>query len=592
MPTPFFEASITIVLAVSLASYTLVFGQPGRARRVFVWLLASIVAWSGGVAAARTLDEPSDVNFWVRVSFLGIFSLPPAWFALGRHLTRRGGRDLSSTGLVLLTLPSIAFAATMLTNHHHHLYMRAPELIGSHGPLDWAGPAFWLWVAWSYVLVCGTSIRYVSWSWRLVHEDARWRAGLIALASILPLSGNAAHLLGWTAGDHDLTPLMLGAATAMLFLADWRFRMLDTLPVARRDVIDHIRDGVIVTDGRGVVLDLNPAAARMIGAPETELIGLPILDVIAAKSVDRFDYDPDVLAQTLMTMGRAATGFETTIVDHEGRHYEIRSSSVADRMGQVSGIYLIMREVTEQRRLEEVQRESRRAHSIASLAAGITHEVNNPLCYVRGNVSHVMSVLDEWRESLPTKAEEFDDLHSALEDAIEGVDRIGTIVERVRQFTRTRGGVRESLEVTALVEAALRVSAPASDPSIAIETDLQQGLPPVMGVRDGLLESVTSLLDNARHALQETGGTIRVSTRRVDHGVRIEVEDDGPGVTADLQEQIFEPFFSVGAHGFGAGLGLAIARKCIAELGGTLCHEPVERGGARFVIELPPRAES
>jgi PAS domain S-box-containing protein len=585
----FYEASITILLATSLAAYSLANGQPGRSRRIFLWLVAAVMVWSGGVALSHTAPDVRGLNFFVRVAFLGVFALPPAWYALAFHLTRPRDRDLTLRGLVLLTLPSVVFCLLMLTNPWHHLYMREPDLIGNEGPRVWAGPAFWMWVGWSYLLVCGGSARYVWWSWRLVNEDARARGALICIASILPLGGNAAHLLGLTSGDHDRTPLLLGAATLALFFADWRFRMLDTLPIARRDVIDHIRDGVIVADTRGVILDLNTAARKMIGAPASALVGHSLVEVTKLHSVGRFEYDAELFAKTVVAMCRSASGFETRLQDADGRHYEIHGSAVADRVGAISGIYLILRDVTEQRRLDEVQRESRRAHSIASLAAGITHEVNNPLSYVRGNVGHVIDVLDEWRGLLDGKGDEVDDAQSALEDAIEGIDRIGTIVDRVRRFTRTQGSARETIEVTPMLEEAIHLSAGNSAGSIAIERDLESDLPPVDCVRDGLVESIVHVLDNAQHALQDGGGTIRVRARRVDHAIRIEIEDDGPGVSKDLRDQIFEPFFSIGAHGVGAGLGLAIARKCVAEIGGTIGYEPVASGGARFVIELPHR---
>ncbi len=589
MNPQFFESSITILLATSLAAYSLANGQPGRSRQIFLWLVSAVIVWSGGVALSHSASDGHRLTFFVRVAFVGIFALPPAWYALAFHLTRRSDQDLTLRGLALLTLPSVGFCLLMVTNSWHHLYMRAPELIGTEGPPVWAGPAFWLWAAWSYLLVCGGSARYVWWSWRLVNEDARWRGALICIASVVPLSGNAAHLLGLTSGDHDRTPLLLGVATLALFFADWRFRMLDTLPVARRDIIDHIRDGVIVADTRGVILDLNAAAKQMIGAPASEVIGRSLIEVMKMQAVGRVEYDAAVFEKTVTAMCRSATGFETTLHDFDGRHFEVRGSTVADRVGAISGIYLILRDVTEKRRLDEVRRESRRAHSIASLAAGFAHEVNNPLSYVRGNVGHVEAVLHEWRDLLAVKGDEVDDLHAALDDAIEGIDRIGTIVDRVRQFTRTEGSVPEIIEVTSMIEEALRLHVGADGASIVIERDLEAGLPPVEGVRDGLLESIVHVLDNAKHALQETGGTIRVRARRVGHTIRIEIEDDGPGIDESLRDQIFEPFFSVGAHDFGAGLGLAIARKCVAEIGGTISHEPVASGGARFVIELPHR---
>ncbi len=580
----FFEACFTILLASSLALYTLVFGQPGRARQLFLALIGSIVVWSGGVALSRALSDPAAANLAVRASFVGIFALPPVWYALALHLTRRAESLRASGASWLLAIPSGLALVCVATNPWHHLYMRDPSMINVAGPLDWAGPLFWAWAAWAYLLVFGASVRYVGWSWRLVAGDARWRGGLVAVASILPLSGNVAHLLGWTAAGHDFTPLLLGAATVMLFVADWRFRLLDTLPIARRDVIEQLRDGVIVADARGVILDMNPAAERMVHAPLAELVGKPIVRAVAAQAVDRFDFDETAFNAAVVQMCSSATGFETQVENYEGLHFEVRGSGVRDPGGQISGLYVIMRDITVRSRLEEVQRESRRAQTIASLAAGITHEVNNPLSYVRANLSHVLDVLSEASDKDdPTIAE----VRGVLAEALEGADRIGSIVERVRKFTHTRGAKRESISIASIVEEACRLSVRRPRLAIELATDVAEDLPDVFGFRDGLLEAVLNLLDNAQNALGDDGGAIQIRAYACGTAVRIEIEDDGPGVPDGAREDIFEPFFTTERSDTGTGLGLAISGKLVADLGGTLTHEAPAGGGSRFVIEVP-----
>jgi signal transduction histidine kinase len=245
---------------------------------------------------------------------------------------------------------------------------------------------------------------------------------------------------------------------------------------------------------------------------------------------------------------------------------------------------MIIRDVTERSRIDEMQRETRRAQTIASLAAGITHEVNNPLAYVRANVGHVIEELAAHPEKRNDTAFELQDV---LAEALEGIDRISTIVERVRKFAHTRGSVRESIPIEPLFEEAIRIRAAASGPSIGIVLDVAPGLSPALGFRDGLLETLLNLLDNALHALREQGGVVRLKARSHEHAIRIEVEDDGPGVPEEIRDRIFEPFFTTASSEIGTGLGLTVSAKLVADFGGTLRHEPVEDGGARFVIELP-----
>lgn len=584
MHPQFYEASVTILLATCLAVHSLAFGHPGHSRRLFLALIGSIVLWSGGVALSRVgFDRDLSVAA-VHLSFLGIFSLPPIWYRLALFLTQRENRSPAVRTLVLLATPSLFALTAMTTNSWHFLFMRDPTGILDTSPQHWAGPLFWVWVGWAYLLVAAGSLRYVGWSWRLVVNDARLRGALVCLASLLPLGGNIFHLVGVTPPDHDLTPMLLGVATVMLFVANRRFQWLDTLPVARRDVIEQLRDGVIVTDARGMILDMNPAGEEMVGAPLVELIGQPIVRVVANRAVDRFDFDESAFNETVVSMCTSASGFEAHVENYDNRHFEIRGAGVTEAGGQVAGLYIIMRDVTERSRLEEVERESRRAQTIASLAAGITHEVNNPLSYVRANLNHVIEALDE---STGKPEESADELRAVLEEALEGAERIRAIVERVRRFTFTRGGAREAISIEEIFEEAVRIRPPAQESPIEISISAESDIRPAFGYHDGLLEAILNLLENAQHALRETGGTIQLRARQVDAVVRIEVEDDGPGVPDEFGKQIFEPFFTTAHSEIGPGLGLSITGKLIADFGGTLSYEAVSTGGARFVIELP-----
>jgi PAS domain S-box-containing protein len=579
----FFEASITIGLAGALAIYTLANGHRGRPQRLFIALLGSIMAWSGGVALSRLVADPQLSSIATQASFLGVFSLPPLWFGLALYLTNPPSFSLGRTRAIALVVPSMLGAVALLSNPWHHLFMREPLLLAESAPQAWAGPLFWVWVAWAYLLVFAGCVRYVGWSWRLVNSDARWRGALVCLASLFPLGGNIAHLLGLVPEGHDPTPLMLGAATVILFVADWRFRLLDHLPVARRDVIEQLRDGVVVADGRGMILDMNAAAEEMIGASREDLSGKPIVRAVAAQAVDRFDLDEAAFNRAVVHMCSSAGGFEKNVENYAGRHFEIRGAGVADSVGQVSGLYIIMRDITDRTRLEEVERESRRAQAVASLAAGIAHEVNNPLSYIRANVSHVMESLSDAENGKPGDPEE---LQSVLVEALEGIDRIGSIVDRIRRFTRTRGGERTSISIAELLAEAKRLPARTEGESIEILVEVADDLPPVLGVRDGLLEAILNLIDNARQAMTGSQGVIRMKANRLRQGLRIQIEDEGEGVPEALREQVFEPFFTTRSDDNSTGLGLAISAKLVADFGGTLAYEPAESGGACFVIVL------
>jgi PAS domain S-box-containing protein len=587
MHPQFFEALITIFLASFLALHTLMNGQRSRSQQLFLALIGSTLFWSVGVAMSRVSDDPRITTAAIQFAFLGVFLLPPAWYALALQLTRR--RDFSPTSgtFVLLAVPSLVSFLALATNPWHLLFVRDPSMLIDGGPREWSGPIFWVWTAWAYALVLGGSLRYLAWSWRLVHNRARMRGALVCIASLLPLSGNFFHLVGGVGPDHDITALLLGVATVMLFVADWRFRLLDTLPVARRDVIEQLNDGVIVADRDGLILDMNPAAERMMNASLTDLVGMHVVRAVAAQSVDVVELDEEGFGRVIENICKSSKGFETEVENFAGRHFEVRGAGVKSPGGQVAGLFITMRDTTERNRFEEVQRDSRRAQTIASLAAGITHEVNNPLSYVRANISHVIQELSEASDGAKDGVS-LDELRAVLEEALEGADRISKIVERVRRFTDTRSGERETIFLPRFLEEVSRPLPRTPGAAIEFVTEVDSDLGLVFGSHDGLLEAVRNLLDNARHALRETGGMITLRARKHRLGVvRIEVEDNGPGVPEALRKEIFEPFFTTRGSEIGTGLGLSISAKLISDFGGTLSHEPVESGGARFVIELP-----
>lgn len=587
MHPQFFEASATFAIAALLAAYTLAQAPPSRARMLLLTMLGGMSLWTGCVALSRVVSDPSVALFMADLAFLGIFATPPVWFALAAQLTRREWFACGHAGrrnAAILVAPSLVMVLALATNWHHRWFLREPGLLLSSTPHEWAGPLFWAWAAWAYLLVCGGSLLYMQWSRRLVTDEARWRGLMVLVASGLPLVGNLIHLFGGSSESHDPTPLLLGTTVLILFIADWRYRLLGTVPVARRDVIEHLSDGVVVADGDGVILDMNPAAEAMVGASLAEMVGQPIVRAVAAQAEDRFEFDEVAFNRVVVDMCRAQSGFETRVENFAGQHFEIHGASVTDALGHATGLYLILRDVTEKARYDHVVREGRRAQAIASLAAGIAHEVNNPLAYVRANVSHLLEGLGRPKKSSPESDE---DLEQVLIETLEGIDRIGGIVERIRQFTRTQDAVREQIEVGDVLHEVVRIRGLERREDLEVSVDVAAELPPVLGTRDGLLEAVLHLVENAEAALRESGHRIWLRAVRDGDGLRVEIEDDGPGIDPANRERIFEPFFSTRDAGDGAGLGLPLCAKHVADFGGSISIEPREAGGTRAELRLP-----
>ena len=231
-------------------------------------------------------------------------------------------------------------------------------------------------------------------------------------------------------------------------------------------------------------------------------------------------------------------------------------------------------------RLGESERrrtQSERLALMGRLAAGVAHEINTPLAYVRSNVRSLHD------EVLP------DDARLALHDALGGIERIAQIVTDMRGLAREGPDAREPFSVEEALEEAWRLA------SLRLATvrstwSAEAALPRVEGSRRLLVQALVNLATNAVDAAATSGDPARrwVTARasRCSDGVVIHVDDGGPGVAPHVADQLFEPFVSTKGSS-GTGLGLALVREHVARCGGTVEGGNRSEGGARFTIRLP-----
>jgi PAS domain S-box-containing protein len=353
--------------------------------------------------------------------------------------------------------------------------------------------------------------------------------------------------------------------------------------VVRRDVIEHLRDGLLVARADGTVVDANPLALEMLGAEADDIIGASLEE--ASVRLTR-----DALHVKNAPSADAEHGHDLVVETADGRTLELHPVTIGDEEGDVDGRALMIRDRTAERRNERILHQRQKLESVGILAAGVAHEVNNPLAYVRSNLAHlnvVAAELEKDRDPGTALAE----LREVLEESQTGLDRIGRIVDRLLRFSRPSEG-RCPLDVNELVEEAIRFASLHRCDRVRVESDFDESLPSIDGSADRLLQAVLNLLLNARQALEAVDEPhISVVTRldREDDGrwLVIEVADNGPGVPPAARERIFDPFFTTRSPGEGTGLGLSIAFDIVRDHDGTLELQSPTGRGAAFVIRLP-----
>jgi len=247
-------------------------------------------------------------------------------------------------------------------------------------------------------------------------------------------------------------------------------------------------------------------------------------------------------------------------------------------VGELLAELLVRGEAVKLYEIEPLAR-SFRVATLGELAAGIAHEINNPLQVILGNAELLLDF-----EPLSESARE------KVQDILQAGERIREIAHLVTKFADARRTEeKELLDFNQVVaEAAQLVSYSLVREGVRVKMELSSS-PAVWARRGDLEEIVVQLVRNAGESIAESGkgSTVTVRTKAQGQWVRLEVEDDGPGVPLPLRDRIFDPFVTTKAAIGGTGLGLAIVQNLVTAHGGRIWLEDVQAGGARFVVELP-----
>jgi CheY-like chemotaxis protein len=231
--------------------------------------------------------------------------------------------------------------------------------------------------------------------------------------------------------------------------------------------------------------------------------------------------------------------------------------------------------------------------SLGTLAAGIAHEINNPLAYVTANLEAMAETL---HASEPAGSNgERTELTAAINDARDGAERVRKIVQGLRSFSRSEDERRVEIALPGVIEAAIRLTSNEIRHRAQLVRELGP-TPHVVGDDGRLTQVFINLLVNAAHAIPEgrsDANRITVRTRTDDQGrAVIEVEDTGKGMTPEVQARVFDPFFTTKDVGEGTGLGLSICHGIVSALGGQISIEPSPASaaavGTLVRVVLPP----
>ncbi len=367
-----------------------------------------------------------------------------------------------------------------------------------------------------------------------------------------------------------------------------------------------IGDAVVAVDATGQISFMNRAAEKLIGRTESGAKGKPPEAVFRLLNEKTREPVPDPIQLALARQEVVRLPANTSLIAGE-RELPVEDSvaPIVDERGERLGAVIVMRDMTEDRRARQQIAAADRLASLGTVAAGIAHEINNPLTYILGNVSFLSEELDRVgrmvQPLLPSHRQEdvaiaLGRLSALISEVEEGASRVSRIVADLGLFGRREQEEREGDAVAAL-DWALRVSHTALSRVARVRRNLEP-IPKVRGDEGRLGQVFLNMLLNAAHAMQDgdpASNELSVSAALEPHTdgppqVCITIKDTGSGMTAEVLDRIFDPFFTTKPIGTGTGLGLSVCHGVVEELGGTIRVSSEPGRGSTFVIRLPTAA--
>ncbi|HEX2736300.1 MAG TPA: PAS domain S-box protein [Polyangiaceae bacterium] len=339
-----------------------------------------------------------------------------------------------------------------------------------------------------------------------------------------------------------------------------------------RAVLDQAGEAIYMIDPMdGSFIDVNETACRMLGYSRNALLQMTVKDVEAG--------EPEWLRpEQVKALRIRSLSHESFHRRSDGHTFPVEIAVSIRRYDGRDYLLASAREITERKQMEVQLAQADRLASVGVLAAGVAHEVNNPLVYILNNVSYALA-------ELPA---EYPELRDALREARSGAERVRDIVQDLKTFARSEERVGP-IDVRRVLETAIRLASNEIRFRATLDLAYDDNIPTVRA-SDRLGQVFLNLLMNAAHSIQEgrpAQNTIRCNVRHVAGRVAVSVSDTGSGIASDTLGKIFDPFFTTKPIGTGTGLGLSICRNITKSFGGDIEVESEIGRGSTFTVWLP-----
>lgn len=564
----------------------------------YAWVALSQAAWTLGYIFELASSDITAKIFWDDAQFVASAIAALALFAFALEYTEHKLTHPRATWILIAAIPVI-FIVLDLTDNVHHLVRATASLIPGEPFAELTYPfSAAVWILFLYavglsVLSVGFLIGKIRRSPRLYRDQI----ALIIIGILIPLAGITLTIIGIELSFHrDTTPLTFALDNLLVAWALFRFRLFDIVPAARHAVIESMSDAMLVLDAQNRLVDLNPAAQRLISQQAADVIGQPASQVLS-KWPDLVEQFQDV--EDIQTELRVSSGTEQ-------HYFDLRLLPLRNRSGDLTGRLIVAHDVTRRKwaeneihqrsiQLENANRELEAANARLQelsnvkdeFVANVSHELRTPIANLKIYL-HLFQHRPEKRDAyLVTLQRET----KRLENLIEGLlalsrldqDRIDLNFAPLDLNTLTREYISDRMAL-------------AESNGLTLDYRIDPDLPLVKADSNLTGQVLSILLTNAFN-YTPAGGHVAVQTRQSQIDGRrqagFSISDTGPGIPPEEQQQLFVRFFR-GNSGrksgvAGTGLGLAIAWEIIERQHGQIVVDSagIPGQGTTFGVWLP-----
>jgi PAS domain S-box-containing protein len=440
----------------------------------------------------------------------------------------------------------------------------------------------------------------------------------------LDRQGNTTHLLTTKVPLRDTNGVVNGIAGVGRDISN-RKQVEDALREAERKyrgIFDEAIVGIFQSTPSGRFLSVNPAMARILGFDSPEQLMVSITEPSQHFYVNSKRHEEFVL---VMDKIGSVQNFESQVFRKDGSKIWIASSGRAIRENGLAVRYEGMTEdITERKLLRDQLLQAQKLESVGQLAAGIAHEINTPTQYIGDNVRFLKEAFQELGSLLgkyerllsaaksntlsPDAVQEIaaavegtdaayllEEIPKAIEQTLEGVTRVATLVSAMKEFSHPGTKEKVPLDLNHAIESTITVARNEWKYVADLETDFDPSLPQISCQAGEFNQVILNLIVNAAHAIADviakgevTKGLIKIQTRNYPECAEIRIQDTGMGIPEGARSRIFDPFFTTKAIGKGTGQGLAIAHSVVVDKHeGSIQFETEDGKGTTFIIRLP-----